>query len=126
MITSELKNKIEEIWEIFHAGGIASPMTIIDQITFLFFAKMLDDDELRKEANAAAFDMEVVDPIFDKEHQNCRWHIFCHYEPQLMFDNMTNNVFPLDLLHTFLRKDYIHTCGVITFRLRWITYNDPR
>ena len=94
MITPELKNKIEEIWEIFHAGGIASPMTIIDQITFLFFAKMLDDDELRKEANAAAFDMEVVDPIFDKEHQNCRWSNFRHYEAEAMFNTVKNMVFP--------------------------------
>lgn len=94
MITPELKNKIEEIWEIFHAGGIASPMTIIDQITFLFFAKMLDDDELRKEANAAAFDMKVVDPIFDKEHQNCRWSNFRHYEAEAMFNTVKNMVFP--------------------------------
>ena len=94
MITGELKNKIDGIWKIFFSSGITNAMTIIDQVTYLLYIKMLDDTELRKEANAAAFDMEVVDPIFDKEHQNCRWHIFCHYEPQLMFDNMTNNVFP--------------------------------
>jgi type I restriction enzyme M protein len=94
MITPELKMKIEKIWEIFHAGGIASPMTIIDQITFLVFAKMLDDDELRKEANAAAFDMVVVDPIFDKEHQNCRWSNFRHYEAEAMFHTVKNLVFP--------------------------------
>ena len=42
-------------------------------------------NELRKEANAAAFDMEVVDPVFDTEHQNCRWHIFRHYDADAMF-----------------------------------------
>lgn len=43
---------------------------------------------------AAAFDTEVVDPIFDQEHQNCRWHIFRHYESDTMYKNMTDNVFP--------------------------------
>ena len=58
------------------------------------FIKILDDNELRKESNAAAFDMEVVDPTFDKEHQNCRWHIFRNYDADAMYKNMVDNVFP--------------------------------
>ena len=80
MITGELKNKIDGIWDIFWSSGMTNPLTVIEQITYLMFIKILDDNELRKEANAAAFDMPVVDPVFDAEHQNCRWHIFRHYE----------------------------------------------
>ena len=58
------------------------------------FIKILDDNELRKEANAAAFDMEVVDPIFDEAHQNCRWSKFRHFEAEAIFRNMTDCVFP--------------------------------
>lgn len=68
MITGELKNKIDGIWDIFWSSGMTNPLTVIEQITYLMFIKILDDNELRKEANAAAFDMEVVDPIFDSEH----------------------------------------------------------
>lgn len=94
MVTGELKNKIDSIWDIFWSSGMTNPLTVIEQITYLMFIKILDDNELRKEANAAAFDMPVVDPIFDQEHQNCRWSIFRHYEADAMFKNMTDKVFP--------------------------------
>lgn len=94
MITGELRNKIDGIWDIFWSSGLTNPLTVIEQITYLMFIKILDDNELRKESNAAAFDMEIVDPTFDAQHQNCRWHIFRHYEPDAMFANMTDKVFP--------------------------------
>ena len=94
MITGELKNKIDGIWDIFWSSGMTNPLTVIEQITYLMFIKILDDNELRKEANAAAFDLPVVDPIFDEQHQNCRWSKFRHYEPDTMYRNMTDSVFP--------------------------------
>ena len=94
MITGELRNQIDGIWDIFWSSGMTNPLTVIEQITYLMFIKILDDNELRKEANAAAFDMPVVDPIFDKDHQNCRWSNFRHYDADAMFSNMTEKVFP--------------------------------
>lgn len=94
MITGELRNKIDGIWDIFWSSGMTNPLSVIEQITYLMFIKILDDNELRKEANAAAFDLDVIEPLFDKDHQTCRWHIFKHYEPDAMFKNMTDNVFP--------------------------------
>ena len=94
MVTGELKNKIDGIWDIFWSSGMTNPLTVIEQITYLMFIKILDDNELRKEANAAAFDMPVADPIFDDGHQNCRWSNFRHYEADAMFKNMTDKVFP--------------------------------
>lgn len=94
MVTGELKNKIDGIWDIFWSSGMTNPLTVIEQITYLMFIKILDDNELRKDANAAAFDMPVADPIFDEAHQNCRWSKFRHYEADAMFKNMTDKVFP--------------------------------
>ncbi len=94
MITGELKNKIDGIWDIFWSSGMTNPLTVIEQITYLMFIKILDDNELKKESNAAALEMEVIDPIFDSEHQNCRWHKFRHFEAEAMFKNMTDKVFP--------------------------------
>ena len=99
MITGELKNKIDGIWDIFWSSGMTNPLTVIEQITYLMFIKILDDNELKKESMAAAFDMEVADPTFDEAHQNCRWSKFRHLEADAMFKNMTNNVFP------FIKED---------------------
>lgn len=94
MVTGELKNKIDGIWDIFWSNGVANPLTVIEQLTYLMFIKILDDTELRKESNAAALDMPVANPTFDEDHQNCRWSVFRNYEPDAMYSNMNQNVFP--------------------------------
>ena len=46
MITGELKNKIDGIWDIFWSSGMTNPLTVIEQITYLMFIKILDDNEV--------------------------------------------------------------------------------
>ena len=43
MITGELKSQINAIWDAFWAGGIANPLEVMEQITYLLFIKRLDD-----------------------------------------------------------------------------------
>ena len=43
MITGEIKNRIDSIWDTFWTGGITNSLTILEQMTYLFFMKMLDD-----------------------------------------------------------------------------------
>lgn len=52
IITGELKNKIDKIWEIFWTGGITNPLSVIEQFTYLIFIKLLDDKQLRTERDA--------------------------------------------------------------------------
>ncbi|MFO0745359.1 MAG: class I SAM-dependent DNA methyltransferase [Myxococcota bacterium] len=52
MITGELKNKVDRLWLTFHSNGIANPLSVIEQLTYLIFMKRLDDDELAGEAKA--------------------------------------------------------------------------
>ena len=51
MITGEIKNRIDSIWDTFWTGGITNSITILEQMTYLFFMKMLDDAQRTKEAN---------------------------------------------------------------------------
>ena len=34
MITGELKNKIDGLWEIFWTGGLTNPLDVIEQMTY--------------------------------------------------------------------------------------------
>ena len=52
MITGELKNKVDRIWETFWTGGITNPLDVIEQFTYLLFIKQLDDVETTKESEA--------------------------------------------------------------------------
>jgi hypothetical protein len=47
-----LKSKIDQLWNKFWAGGIANPLTAIEQITYLLFMKRLDDLDLKQQADA--------------------------------------------------------------------------
>ena len=49
MITGELRSKIDNLWTQFWTGGITNPFTVIEQITFLMFARMLDMTERNNE-----------------------------------------------------------------------------
>ena len=46
MITGELKNKIDGLWDIFAAGGLVNPLEVIEQITYLMFIHDLDDVDI--------------------------------------------------------------------------------
>ena len=60
MITGEIKNKIDQIWDTFFVAGITNPITVLEQMTYIFFMKMLDDKQLQEEENARDWDSEVT------------------------------------------------------------------
>jgi len=47
----ELKQLIRKLWDRLWAGGIANPLTAIEQISYLLFMKRLDDLETEREKN---------------------------------------------------------------------------
>ncbi len=49
MITGELKSRIDKLWTEFWTGGITNPLTVIEQITFLMYARLLDMNETSDE-----------------------------------------------------------------------------
>jgi len=79
MITGDLKNKIDKLWLEFWQGGIANPLTVIEQITFLMFARLLDINESRDEKRAARTDYQFT-PRFKDHEQHLRWSQFSHIE----------------------------------------------
>lgn len=45
MLPPVVKNKIEQIWLNVIAGGVSQPTEVIEQLTYLMFAKQLDEKE---------------------------------------------------------------------------------
>ena len=52
MLTGELKNKVDQVWNAFWTGGISNPLEVIEQITYLLFLRGLDSDRTREESKA--------------------------------------------------------------------------
>ena len=93
MITGELRNKVDKIWETFWTGGITNPLSVIEQFTYLIFIKSLDDKQIREEMDANILGIEPK-IIFNKNQQNLRWSHFKEFEAQEMYDTIVNEVFP--------------------------------
>ena len=105
MITGEIKNRIDNIWDTFFAGGITNPMTVLEQMTYLFFMKMLDDAQRTKEANANAWGTALKDPTFkegvwhnpdtdkDVPYEQLRWSVFRNMEAEAMYRTISKDVF---------------------------------
>ena len=49
MFTQDLRSKIDQVWLAFHSGGISNPLSVIEQITYLLFLKMLDEQQTAKD-----------------------------------------------------------------------------
>ena len=67
MITGEIKNQIDQIWDTFWVGGITNSMSVLEQMTYLFFLKMLDDDQMKKEASTIILVDSISNPTFKDE-----------------------------------------------------------
>ena len=107
MITGEIKSKIDLIWEDFWTGGITNSISVLEQMTYLFFMKMLDDAQRKAESNANLLGTTLVNPTFpvgqswhnpeteqDIPYERLRWHVFKNDDGASMFQNIRMNVFP--------------------------------
>ena len=94
MITGELRNKIDRIWETFWTGGITNPLDVIEQFTYLLFIKQLDDVETTKE-NEANFLGVPFESMFPGDCQQYRWSKFKNLgSAEEMYEIVLNGVFP--------------------------------
>lgn len=93
MITGELRNKIDRIWETFWTGGITNPLDVIEQFTYLLFIKQLDDVETIKE-NEANFLGVSFESMFPGDCQKYRWSKFKNLgSADEMYELVANGVF---------------------------------
>ncbi|WP_147535948.1 type I restriction-modification system subunit M [Bacillus marasmi] len=94
MITGEIRNKVDKIWETFWTGGITNPLTVIEQFTYLLFIKGLDETETTKEQEAEFLGMEHQG-LFPKDKQHLRWSKFKQLgSAEEMYEVVSKEVFP--------------------------------
>lgn len=94
MITGELKNKIDKLWLEFWQGGITNPLTVIEQVTFLMFSRLLDINETRDEKREKRTG-KSFSHRFKENEQHLRWSDYIHVEdPEKLLKRVRDEVFP--------------------------------
>lgn len=126
MITGELKNKIDGLWEIFWTGGLTNPLDVIEQMTYLMFIRDLDDaDNLHIKESAmlglpyeSIFAEEVL--IGDRRisGNQLKWSVFHDFPAQKMYSTMQEWVFPfIKNLHGNKESAYAKYMGDAIFKI---------
>ena len=105
MITGELRNKIDRIWETFWTGGITNPLDVIEQFTYLLFIKQLDDVETTKENEANFLGVEY-EALFPEECQKYRWSKFKNLGSADEMYELVSMVY-FRLLRTYIRMEIL-------------------
>lgn len=102
MITGELKNKIDSLWEMFWTGGLTNPLDVIEQMTYLMFIRDLDDaDNLKSKESAmlglpykSIFSEEVEIGDRKIEGSQLKWSVFHDFPAGKMYSTVQEWVFP--------------------------------
>jgi type I restriction enzyme M protein len=93
MLSSELKSDIRKLWDAFWSGGMANPLTAIEQITYLVFLKELEDLDNALVNEAIQRRGQPYVSIF-VNHEDCRWSQIKQLPNERRLDHMQSIVFP--------------------------------
>ncbi len=101
MLTGDLRNQIDKLWDSFWSGGISNPLEVMEQITYLLFLRRLDELQQLEENKANRFGTPVEMRFYpegkDPKGRNfdeLRWSRFKHMSPSEMYEVVGENVFP--------------------------------
>ena len=126
MITGELKNKIDSLWDIFAAGGLTNPLEVIEQITYLMFIHDLDEADNRRAKECAMlglpfqsiFAEEVVIGERSINGTQLKWSVFHDFPADRMYSVIQEWVFPfIKTLHSNKNSAYSKYMDDAIFKL---------
>lgn len=126
MITGELKNKIDALWDIFAAGGLVNPLEVIEQITYLMFIRDLDDADNRRAKESAMLGLSFKSLFSDEvkigerviDGSQLKWSVFHDYPADRMYSVMQEWVFPfIKTLHSDKNSAYSKYMDDAIFKL---------
>lgn len=92
MLTGELKNKIDMIWEMFWTGGIVNPLDVVEQMTYLMFIHDLDETDAKKAKSSMMLELPYTS-IFEG-HDQYKWSVFRDLPAEKMYELMQTEIFP--------------------------------
>ncbi len=126
MITGELKNKIDALWDIFAAGGLTNPLEVIEQITYLMFIHDLDDTDNIRAKESAMLGLPYKSIFADEikigdrkiEGVQLKWSVFRDFPAGKMYSVMQEWVFPfIKTLHSDKNSAYSKYMDDAIFKL---------
>jgi len=110
MLSSDLKSKINKLWDKFWSRGITNPITAIEQISYLLFLRRIDDADKEAQSENKKYKTIFItekhdsnnNPVKDKNGkiilesaEDCRWSNFSTLQsPDEILEVVSKKAFP--------------------------------
>lgn len=88
------RSDIDKLWTELWTGGITNPLTAVEQISFLMFARLLDVAEAKRETKATRTRKPEERLFFSSKEQHLRWSRFKRKDASEMLRVVRDEVFP--------------------------------
>lgn len=94
-MNQQLRRKLDHITNVLWAGGVTNPVTYIEQISYLIFLKLLDEEENQREQFAKLGGTgERARPLFPAQSERYRWSKWRFKSGKELFSFVREEVFP--------------------------------
>lgn len=126
MVTGELKNKIDSLWEIFWTGGLTNPLDVVEQMTYLMFIHDLDAANTLRAKESAMLGLPFKSIFTDNvqigpqivDGSQLKWSVFHDFPAAKMYSVMQEWVFPfIKNLHGDKESAYSKYMGDAIFKI---------
>ena len=105
MITGEIKNKVDKLWEMFWTGGLTNPLDVIEQITYLMFIRDLDEMDKTRQKDSVMLGLPFESIFTGKER--LKWSSLRDKPADTMYQTMQGEIFPfIKTLHSDNNSTY--------------------
>jgi len=90
-----LRRKLDHITDTLWAGAVTNPVTYIEQISYLIYLKLLDEEESQRELQAnLGLSNENIKLLFPQQAERYRWSKWRFKSGQALRDFIRDEVFP--------------------------------
>jgi type I restriction enzyme M protein len=96
-MNQDLRRKLSHITDILWAGGVTNPVTYIEQISYLIYLKLLDEEESSRELKAKLVSGKTngnSELLFPKQSERYRWSKWRFKSGTDLRDFLRDEVFP--------------------------------
>lgn len=96
-MNQDLRRKLDRITDILWAGGVTNPVTYIEQISYLIYLKLLDEEEADRELRARLTGSKGNGNgklLFPKQSERYRWSKWRFKSGMELRDFLRDEVFP--------------------------------
>lgn len=96
-MNQEIRRKLSRITDILWAGGVTNPVTYIEQISYLIFLKLLDEEEASRELQRQIMGDKAngkSESLFPKQAERFRWSKFKFKSGEDLRNYVRDEVFP--------------------------------